>query len=76
MLAWYVDPRGHSADGFAPHRDRQPDDAAASFRADGSAKLATAWVPLTDAAPENSCLYAIPRQHDPGYLAGAQLSSC
>jgi hypothetical protein len=47
--------------GFSPHRDRQPDDAPATFRADGSAMYATMWVPLTRATPENSCLYVIPR---------------
>lgn len=69
MLAWLIDPRNDGA-GFAPHRDRQPDDVPASFRADGSAKLATCWVPLTDATTANSCLYVLPRGQDPGYYAG------
>jgi hypothetical protein len=43
ILAWYVDPNAGQA-GFSPHRDRQPDDAAATFRRDGSAMYATAWV--------------------------------
>ena len=25
---------------------------------------------LSDATPENSCIYVIPKQHDPGYLEG------
>lgn len=27
-------------------------------------------MPLTDACPENSCLYVVPRWADPGYFAG------
>lgn len=60
ILAWLVDPNRGDA-GFSPHRDRQPDDAPATFRPDGSAMYATLWLPLTHATPENSCLYVIPR---------------
>jgi ectoine hydroxylase-related dioxygenase (phytanoyl-CoA dioxygenase family) len=69
FLAWYVDTRCGDS-GFSPHRDRQPDNAAATFRKDGTAKFTTCWVPLSDATPDNSCLYVIPRRHDPGYTAG------
>ncbi|KAF6257515.1 hypothetical protein COO60DRAFT_1223221 [Scenedesmus sp. NREL 46B-D3] len=69
ILAWYVDPSRGDA-GFSPHRDRQPDDTPATFRPDGSAMYATLWLPLTDASPENSCLYVIPRFADPGYFEG------
>ncbi|GBF92896.1 hypothetical protein Rsub_05732 [Raphidocelis subcapitata] len=69
VLAWLVDPRRGDA-GFSPHRDRQPDDAAATFRGDGSPLYATAWVALTDADPCNSCLYVVPSYADPGYLEG------
>jgi len=69
MLAWSVTPAlGQS--GFAPHRDRQPADVGGSFRADGTAKYTTAWVALSEATPDNSCLYLVPRQHDPGYVEG------
>ena len=68
-LAWSVTPAAGQA-GFAPHRDRQPADVAASFRADGTPKYCTAWVALSAATTENSCLYLVPRQHDPGYDAG------
>ena len=74
MLAWLVDPNGGTGAatrGFPPHRDRQPDDIRASFRDGGGAcaqpKYATCWIALTDAVPDNSCLYMIPRGHDPGY---------
>ncbi|KIY95751.1 hypothetical protein MNEG_12210 [Monoraphidium neglectum] len=48
----------------------KPDDAAATFRADGSAMYTTAWVALTDAEPGNSCLYVVPSYADPGYREG------
>jgi len=44
-----------------PRRDRQPDDAGATFRPDGSAKYTTLWVPFVEATPENSCLYCVPK---------------
>ena len=69
-LAWHVSPRDENPSAFSPHRDRQPDDAPSSFRNDGTAMYATAWVPLTDATPENSCLNFIPRTQDPGYFDG------
>mmetsp|Transcript_38659 Transcript_38659/g.93083 ORF Transcript_38659/g.93083 Transcript_38659/m.93083 type:complete len:495 (-) Transcript_38659:59-1543(-) len=72
MLAWHIDPRLNQS-GFSPHRDRQPDSPGAlerSFYADGRAKYVTHWIALTDATPENSCLYVIPREFDPGYSKG------
>ncbi|KAG2440535.1 hypothetical protein HYH02_010413 [Chlamydomonas schloesseri] len=69
VLCWYVDPNAGAA-GFSPHRDRQPDNSPATFRPDGTAMYSTCWVPLTDACPENSCLYVVPRWADPGYFAG------
>jgi hypothetical protein len=69
MLAYSILPcLGQS--GFAPHRDRQPADVAGSFRADGTPKYCTAWIALSHATTENSCLYVVPRAHDPGYDAG------
>ena len=67
MLIFNVDPNVDEA-GFTPHRDRQPADVAASFRADGSPKYATCWVALRDATPDNSCLYMIPKFADPGNI--------
>ena len=69
ILAWYVDPSESEA-GFSPHRDRQPDDVASSFRSDGSPRYATCWTALTEASHENSCLYVLPAWADPGYLEG------
>eukprot|EP01104_Vermistella_antarctica_P011126 TRINITY_DN306_c2_g2_i1.p1 TRINITY_DN306_c2_g2~~TRINITY_DN306_c2_g2_i1.p1 ORF type:complete len:521 (-),score=134.59 TRINITY_DN306_c2_g2_i1:66-1628(-) len=69
ILSWCIDPY-QSQSGFSPHRDRQPDCVLSSFRADGSPKYSTCWIALTDACPDNSCLYVIPRGCDPGYTAG------
>ena len=43
---------------------------AGSFRADGTAKYTTVWVALSAATTDNSCLYLVPRQYDPGYIEG------
>ena len=75
VLAWYVDPREGVA-GFSPHRDRQPELVGQTFHPDGMAKYATQWLALTDATPENSCLYVIPRQFDPGYEEGDDACDC
>ncbi|KAL7501460.1 hypothetical protein ACHAWT_010429 [Skeletonema menzelii] len=72
MLAWHIDPRREQV-GFSPHRDRQPDTLHAlkqSFYSDGQAKYITHWIALAEANPNNSCLYVIPKQFDPGYLEG------
>lgn len=69
MLAWYIDPREGAA-GFSPHRDRQPDDVQGSFHSDKMAKYVTMWLALSNATPENSCLYVIPKPYDPGYTDG------
>jgi len=66
ILAWFIE-----NDGFSPHRDRQPegDTTPASF--DGEdAKFVTNWIAITEANPQNSCLYMIPKSQDPGYFAG------
>ena len=69
-LLWHVGARDAAPTAFSPHRDRQPDDARRTFREDGTAMYATAWVPLTDAGPENSCLCFVPAPDDPGYVNG------
>lgn len=69
FLAFLVDPN-LSGGGFTPHRDRQPEDVASSFFDDGRPKYSTCWLALKDATPENSCLYFIPRDNDPGYSGG------
>ena len=66
ILAWYIE-----AGGFSPHRDRQPEHVLSSFHEDDmQAKFVTNWIALSNAQPENSCLYVIPKSRDPGYLKG------
>ena len=72
-LAWSVTPAVGEA-GFAPHRDRQPADVPGSFRPDGSPKYCTAWVALSEATVDNSCMYVLPSTHDPGYHEGDDMS--
>mmetsp|Transcript_25596 Transcript_25596/g.56108 ORF Transcript_25596/g.56108 Transcript_25596/m.56108 type:complete len:529 (-) Transcript_25596:35-1621(-) len=68
LLAWYISP---GSPGFSPHRDRQPDDPPSTFHSDDQeAKFVTNWIALSDATPENSCLYVIPKPYDPGYTTG------
>ena len=73
MLAWNINASKNEC-GFSPHRDRQPEDKQGikeSFHSsNGQAKYITLWLALTDATPENSCLYVIPQQFDPGYYEG------
>jgi hypothetical protein len=70
-----VDRGGAQTSGWAPHRDRPlagPD----TFRSDGSPMYVTAWMALTDATPETSCLYFVPSHDDPGYRqAGDNMES-
>ncbi|KAK3278201.1 hypothetical protein CYMTET_13827 [Cymbomonas tetramitiformis] len=67
--------------GFSPHRDRQPEDWQPKGHApedprttfDAETKLAkylTAWIGLSDATPENSCLHYVSAKADPGYWDG------
>jgi hypothetical protein len=67
---WYVflvDPKsGHPYMPGPPHRDR-PTAGEASFRGDGAPKYCSVWMALTDATPDNSCLYFVPKSDDPGY---------
>lgn len=59
--------------GWGPHRDRPggvdevDSKLAPGFRKDGSPMYTTVWVALTDATPDNSCLYFLPARDDPGY---------
>jgi hypothetical protein len=52
-----------------PHRDK-PNSGVESFSTlDGSADYVTVWIALSEATPENSCLYFLPRDTpDEGYL--------
>lgn len=69
ILSWRIDPSKNQA-GFSPHRDRQPVKVEESFQDNKLPKYATCWFALTDATPDNSCLYVLPKPCDPGYSAG------
>jgi hypothetical protein len=69
ILAWHVDPSDPALrHNFSPHRDRSPPDPTSTFRADKTPMYTSAWVALTGATTENSCLHVVPRQLDPAYM--------
>lgn len=53
--------------GWSIHRDR--DDIGCIDVVTASPLYATLWIPLTEAKPENGCVYVIPKERDPGYLS-------
>ncbi len=59
---WHVAASDDDA-GWGPHRDK----GAYSLFADGRPKSLTVWIALTDAVPENGCMYLVPADRDPGY---------
>ncbi len=59
--AWHVDATSASS-GWTAHRDNP--DACGNNRRKPDAL--TVWIPLTDATPENGCIYLIPADKDPG----------
>jgi hypothetical protein len=63
-VAFLVTPSSHVFTG--PHRDK-PLAGAASFRATGAPLYTTAWVALSPATPDASCLYFVPADRDAGY---------
>eukprot|EP00959_Pyramimonas_sp_CCMP1952_P388011 8131069-Pyramimonas_sp.AAC.1 len=78
MVAWHIDP-SEGQGGFTPHRDRHfgsKDDELVkdSFKPDGTPKYCTCWIALSDATPDNGCLYVIPQTADPGSTLGDGLS--
>ena len=50
--------------------DGNPDDGGDDDDNSPPPMFATQWIALSDATPENSCLYVIPKQYDPGYIHG------
>ena len=49
--------------GWPPHRDKGRQ----ALAADGTPTSLTVWIPLTEATPENGCLYILPTHRDPVY---------
>jgi hypothetical protein len=60
--AWWLAPNGR-AKGWNPHRDSP----LRSVHADGALDIMTLWVAVTDATPENGCIYFVPASRDPSY---------
>lgn len=58
---WHIDPL-KAEGGFPPHRDRCNE----VFPKDRPNSL-TVWIPLSNATPDNSCIYIIPTNRDPTY---------
>jgi hypothetical protein len=58
---WLV-PTDESKSGWPPHRDAEFSNEI--IRDNGTPRLCTAWFPLTDATPDNACIYVLPRKHD------------
>jgi hypothetical protein len=56
-------PSGPSHAGFAPHRDRSAD----VVDSEGVPKAITVWTALTDAGPEQACLFFLPISQDPNF---------
>lgn len=62
VWAWCIPP-GAASRGWPPHRDRLK----RTVDTDGAPSSLTVWVALTDATPENGCMYVLPPQYDPYY---------
>jgi hypothetical protein len=60
--AWHLRP-GAATSGWPPHRDR----VGVTTAEDGTPNLVSVWVALTDATPDNGCIYVLPRRYDPFY---------
>jgi hypothetical protein len=59
---WWLSPKG-GAKGWHPHRDSSQ----SCVHADGTIDLLTLWIAVTDATPENGCMYFVPAPRDPNY---------
>lgn len=60
--AWHVDPKGGGR-GWPPHRDYQGESAIG----DDMLISLSLWVPLSNATPENGCMYVLPRSFEKCY---------
>eukprot|EP00741_Cyanophora_paradoxa_P000335 tig00000403_g326.t1 len=62
FMAWHLAPAARQR-GWGLHRDRDT----MPFAPDASPLYVTAWVPLTEATPENGCIYVVPAEFDARY---------
>lgn len=59
---WHVDPQAGES-GWAAHRDK----GRRALHQNGFPLSLTVWVPLTEATPQNGCMYVVPANKDPVY---------
>lgn len=59
---WALHPKGEDK-GWGVHRDRDR----RTLDPDGSPRALSLWIALTDATPDNGCIYALPAAYDPEY---------
>ena len=59
---WHVDPQADEA-GWRPHRDK----GRAALAPNRTPTSLTIWIPLTEATPQNGCMYILPANRDPVY---------
>ena len=75
---WHVD-CGPEHRGWRPHRDAPflaPLGRDSFVRLDGTARMCTLWIALTDATLQNSCIHVLPKSRDPqfkAFMAGLEL---
>ena len=62
IWVWNLRPNGQDR-GWSPHRDRER----SSVPVGELPRLLTVWIALTDATPENGCIYVLPASFDPRY---------
>ena len=70
-MAYHLDPQ-KTERGWAPHRDCST----MGFDEDGSPQYCSVWLALSDATPDNGCMYALPASFDPAYHDINDASSC
>ena len=73
VWVWLLDPQREES-GWKPHRDRGP----GRIAKDGQPQILSFWWALSDATPENGCIYVVPASWDPSYhrySAGEEHSS-
>ena len=63
--AWDIAPN-KSNQGWAPHREKL----FSCVNSEGLPKSISCWFPITEATPENSCMYVLPASDDPYYPIG------
>lgn len=59
--------------GWHPHVDGSPVEGP-SIHPDGSARMVSLWLPLTDVTPDNGCMYLLPKNRALGIMQAAQIN--